>query len=197
MFRGLRAKDMHRTSREFVELPLAEASKLLDSKFHEDRALALLVLVRRFERGSQSEKRLIYELYVRKLARVNNWDLVDSSAHHIVGGWLADRSRAPLTTWAMSEVLWERRVAIIATFHYIRAGGFATTLQIARLLLKDPEDLIHKAVGWMLREVGNRDRNVAERFLKRHYEQMPRTMLRYAIERFPERRRRAYIEGTV
>ena len=197
MFRGLRARDMHRTSREFVELPLGEASKLLDSKFHEDRGLALLILVLRFERGDESQKRAIYELYIRKLDRVNNWDLVDSSADHIVGGWLANRSRTPLTAWAKSDVLWVRRVAIIATLRYIRDGEFDTTLRIARLLLHDPQDLIHKAVGWMLREVGNRDRKAEERFLKRRYKKMPRTMLRYAIERFPEPRRRAYLEGTV
>lgn len=195
VFRGLRAQDMHRLSRELVLLPLREAGKLLDSRFHEDRALVLLVLVLRFEKGGEPERRAIYELYVGKLARVNNWDLVDSSADHIVGGWLAKRSRAPLAAWARSAVLWERRVAIIATYQYIREGEFDATLRIARLLLHDQEDLIHKAVGWMLREVGNRDLEVEEAFLRRHYKKMPRTMLRYAIERFPERQRRAYLQG--
>ena len=197
VFRGLRAREMHRTSREFVELPLGETARLLDSRFHEDRALALLILVLRFETGDEPERRAIYELYVRKLDRVNSWDLVDTSADHIVGGWLAGRSRAPLAAWARSDELWERRVAIIATFHFIRSGEHEPTLHIARLLLQDSEDLIHKAVGWMLREVGNRDRDAEERFLKRHYEKMPRTMLRYAIERFPAGRRRAYLEGRI
>ena len=197
VFRGLRARDMHRAAREFVELPLGEAAKLLDSRFHEDRALALLILVLRFERGGEPERRAVYELYVRKLDRVNNWDLVDSSADHIVGGWLADRSRAPLVAWAKSDDLWERRVAIIATARFIHAGEHEPTLRIARLLLHDDEDLIHKAVGWMLREVGKRDLKTEEGFLKRHYKKMPRTMLRYAIERFSASRRRAYLEGTV
>jgi 3-methyladenine DNA glycosylase AlkD len=128
---------------------------------------------------------------------VNNWDLVDVSAEHIVGGYLWDRSRRPLYRLARSASLWERRIAVLATFHFIRRDDFADTFGITRLLLEDREDLIHKVVGWMLREIGKRDQGAEEGFLAEHYRRMPRTMLRYAIERFPETRRRAYLKGQV
>lgn len=128
---------------------------------------------------------------------VNNWDLVDSSAHKILGDYLHDRSRRLLYRLAKSQDLWERRIAIMSTLAFIKTGDFDDTLQIAEILLKDDQDLIHKAVGWMLREVGNRDRRVEEAFLKEHYQAMPRTMLRYAIEKFPETKRKRYLKGTV
>ena len=139
----------------------------------------------------------IHRLYLKQRRFVNNWDLVDISAPHLLGHYLRDRSKDPLTRLAASNVLWERRMAIIATFHFIKQGDYGETLRVARLLLGDPEDLIHKAVGWMLREVGKRDAAVAEAFLQAHYRNMPRTMLRYAIEKFPEPRRQAYLKGEV
>jgi 3-methyladenine DNA glycosylase AlkD len=140
---------------------------------------------------------LIYDLYLRNTARVNNWDLVDASAEHIVGGYLWGRGRRPLYRLARSGSLWERRISVLATFHYIRRHDFADTLGVARALLQDREDLIHKAVGWMLREVGKRDQPALEAFLREHYRAMPRTMLRYAIERFTEVRRRQFLRGKV
>jgi 3-methyladenine DNA glycosylase AlkD len=127
---------------------------------------------------------------------LNNWDIIDSSAHKIVGPWLQDRDRKPIYDLAKSRSLWDRRIAIISTYYYIRQADFSDTLKLAAQLHDDTEDLIHKAVGWMLREVGNRDRKVEERFLATHYKKMPRTMLRYAIEKFPERQRKAYLNGT-
>ena len=136
-------------------------------------------------------------MYLRSTQRINGWDLVDASAEHIAGAFLWDKDRGPLRRLAKSNNLWDRRIAIMATFHFIKRGEFSETLKIARMLMADREDLIHKAVGWMLREVGNRDLAVEEAFLKAHYQQMPRVMLRYAIEKFPETKRRPYLKGEV
>ena len=197
-FLGVRVPDVRKVAREFRAAPLSAAFALLRSPLHEERLLALLMLVERFTRGSESERARIYEEYRKRIRRfVNNWDLVDSSAREIVGAHLEQRDRAALYELARSSNLWERRVAIIATFWFIKRGSFDDALAIATVLLDDEQDLIHKAVGWMLREVGNRDRGVEERFLRAHYRQMPRTMLRYAIEKFPPRLRRAYLEGAI
>src|SRR5262245_3998514 len=196
-FLGIKATPLRQLAREFRSLPVGEARKLLASAFHEARMLALLVLVRAFEKGDEPSREPIYDLYLANTARVNNWDLVDASAPAIVGGFLAGRDRGPLTRLARSASLWERRIAVVATLHFTRRGDFADTLRLAGLLLEDREDLIHKAVGWMLREVGKRDQAVLEGFLAGHCRRMPRTMLRYAIERFPEGRRRQYLRGEV
>jgi len=175
-----------------------EIGKLLGSPMHEAREVALFIMVGAFKRAKTDEDReRVYRLYLHHLGRVNNWDLVDGSAPTIVGGFLEDKDRAQLYRWAESEDLWERRIAILATYHFIKAGDFKDTLALAKMLRDDSEDLIHKAVGWMLREVGNRDLAVEERFLKTHYKKMPRTMLRYAIEKFPEPRRKAYLDGAI
>lgn len=192
-FLGVTAPDLRRLSREFQAMPLRDVRKLLTSEWHEDRTLALLILVRQYERGDQPARNAIYEAYLRSTRHINNWDLVDCSAAQIVGAHLVDRSRAPLRELAKSSSLWERRIAIIATFHFIRRGEFEETLRIAGMLRNDRHDLIHKAVGWMLREVGSRDRAVEQKFLDRHAASMPRTMLRYAIERFPKALRRRYL----
>jgi 3-methyladenine DNA glycosylase AlkD len=184
--------------REHKEFDLSSAAALLASSVHEERMLALLLLVRRFERSKDAaERRRIYELYLASTAHIDNWDLVDSSAAQIVGGHLRDRDRAPLYALARSPSLWERRIAMIATFFFIRRGDFADALAIAAILKGDLEDLIRKAVGWMLREIGSRDLAAEEAFLKKHYKTMPRTMLRYAIEKFEEPRRQAYLKGTI
>ena len=151
---------------------------------------ALLILVRRYRK----EPEAVYALYLRNTARINNWDLVDSSAPHIAGAHLETRDRAPLYALARSASLWERRIAVIATQYFIRRGDFADALAIVTILLDDPHDLIHKAAGWMLREIADRDRGAAEEFLKEHAPRMPRTMLRYAIEKFPEPLRRRYLD---
>ncbi len=196
-FIGIRVPVLRKVAREHRLLDLKDVKSVLQSPIHEERLLALLVLVLQFEKGDAATRKAVYDFYIEHLTHVNNWDLVDSSAHQIVGGHLRDRSRRPLYRWAKSNDLWERRVSIIATYAFIKDNDFDDTLAIAELLLHDDHDLIHKAVGWMLREVGNRDRAVEESFLKEHYHGMPRTMLRYAIERFPERRRKAYLNGTV
>jgi len=195
-FLGIRVPTLRRLAREFRAAPVTVALALLRSPLHEERLLALLILVASFERGTAAEQRRIYEQYLKHVPKhVNNWDLVDSSAPYIVGAHLMDRDRGVLHELARSPHLWSRRVAIIATFWLIKKGSFEDA--IAEQLLADREDLIHKATGWMLREIGNRDRAVAERFLRRHCREMPRTMLRYAIEKFPERLRRAYLDGTI
>jgi 3-methyladenine DNA glycosylase AlkD len=170
---------------------------LLRSPIHEERALALLLLVQAFGRADEAGRRTIYETYLAHTRDINNWDLVDLSAGAIVGGWLEGRSRAPLSRLARSAWLWERRIAIVATFHFIRRGELDETFRIADLLLQDSHDLIHKAVGWMLREAGKRDGPALREFLRDRYRTMPRTMLRYAIERFPEAERRRYLKGEV
>jgi len=196
-FRGIRVPVLRGMSRKYRDLPLTEAGRLLQSAFHEDRLLALLILIRHYYRGNQAVRDKIHRFYLEHSRFVNNWDLVDASAPHLVGHYLVDRHHGILTRLAASGNLWERRMAIIATFPFIKQNNYEETLRIARVLLGDPEDLIHKAVGWMLREVEKRDQAVAEAFLQKHYRKMPRTMLRYAIERLPEARRQAYLKGTV
>jgi 3-methyladenine DNA glycosylase AlkD len=156
----------------------------------------VLLLVNAYERGDERQKDRIHRAYLKNAKRVNNWDLVDSSAPQIVGAHLTPSNVQVLVDLGKSKNLWERRIAIIATQHFIRHKEFRPTLTIAALLIDDREDLIHKAVGWMLREVGNRDRTILDSFLSRHYQSMPRTMLRYAIERHPESLRKAYLTGT-
>ena len=196
LFRGIRVPQIRRLAANHP-LPLEQAERLLHSAYHEDRLLALLILVRKFAKADEAGQAAIYALYLRSTRYINNWDLVDVSAEHIVGAYLSNKSQEPLDHLARSRTIWERRIAILATFHFIRRGNFDATLRIAGILLTDKEDLIHKAVGWMLREVGKRDIQKEEAFLGAHYRQMPRTMLRYAIERFPEEKRRSYLKGTV
>jgi 3-methyladenine DNA glycosylase AlkD len=184
-------------AKELKATPIDDVLQLLQSPIHEDRSLALLILVHAFTKDDAATKKKIYEAYLAHTDFINNWDLVDVSAPHIVGAYLKDKSRKPLYKLAKSNSLWERRISIIATQHFIRQNDFADTLQIAKLLLHDQHDLIHKAVGWMLREIGNRDLATEEAFLQVHYRMMPRTLLRYAIEKFPEAKRQAYLKGTI
>lgn len=194
VFLGLRVPALRELVREYRgSVPLEEAGRLLESGYHEARLLALLLLADRFARGETAEQERIYRLYLSRTDRINNWDLVDASAEHIVGGWLFARDRGPLYRLVQSPSLWERRIAIIATFHFIRRNDLADTLRLAELLLRDGHDLMHKATGWMLRETGKRDLAALEGFLDRHAAGMPRTMLRYAIEKFPEPRRLHYL----
>lgn len=192
-FLGVTVPDQRRVAREFAALPPAQVTTLLHSPWHEERLTALLILVRQYERGDATTRQAVHDLYLANLDRVNNWDLVDSSAAQVVGAHLRRGKRSLLRELAQSPDLWRRRVAIIATLAFIREGDFADTLTIARLLLRDEHDLIHKAVGWMLREVGNRDRDALLGFLDRHAAVMPRTMLRYAIEKFPAPLRAKYM----
>lgn len=195
LFRGIRVPVLRSLAKRYALLPVSEARKLLHSRYHEDRLLALLILVRLFAKGDERAREEIYTLYLENVRYINNWDLVDSSAEHIVGGYLRDGSKEPLRRLARSHDLWERRIAIIATFHYIKRGSFETALEIAAMLLGDRHDLIHKAVGWMLREIGKRDRAAEDAFLVEHCRRMPRTALRYAIERHPEPERLRFLSG--
>jgi 3-methyladenine DNA glycosylase AlkD len=194
-FLGIRIPPLRALVREYRGVPVDEAAALLRSPWHEARLLALLLLVDAYARGGAETREAIYRLYLESTAYINNWDLVDSSAPHIIGAHLEGRDRSVLDRLARSESLWERRIAILATQHFIRRGDFGTTLHIAERLVDDRHDLIHKAVGWMLREVSNRDRETAETFLRRHHTTMPRTMLRYAIEKFPPDLRQRYLRG--
>lgn len=197
IFIGVVVPNIRKICKKYQELSFKEIIKLLKSAIHEERLLALLILVLQYEKGDEKAKKSIYDIYMKNTKYINNWDLIDLSAHRIVGPYLLQKSKEPLVKFARSRSLWERRIAIISTFEYIRDGSFDTALQIARLLVEDTEDLIRKAVGWMLREMGKRDVKVEEKFLKKHYKKMPRTMLRYAIERFPEQKRKAYLTSSV
>jgi 3-methyladenine DNA glycosylase AlkD len=190
---GVRVPAVRRVAKEFKGLSLGEVERLLHSKIHEERLAALVIMVLQAEKGGEAARRAIYELYLANTRHINNWDLVDISAPHLVGAYLAKRDRRPLYRLAKSAWLWDRRISILATHHFIRHGEFDDTLRIAEMLLGDRENLIHKAVGWMLREAGKRDVATLKGFLDRHACIMPRTMLRYAIERFPEPQRRAYL----
>jgi len=193
MFIGVRVPAIRQLMKEFQDADEGSVLKMLDSAIHEERLLALLILVRQFEKGTPKERARIYRFYLAHTDRINNWDLVDLSAPGIVGGYLLERSRRPLYRLVNEKSLWERRIAILATFTFIRRKEFTDALAIADLLLHDHHDLIHKAVGWMLREVGKRDQAILEAFLATRCRQMPRTMLRYAIEKFPEAKRQRYL----
>ena len=183
-FHGIRVPVLRKLVKTYLDIELNQVQSLLESTYHEERLLALLLLVAKFERGNKKEQTTIYKLYLGNTAFINNWDLVDCSAHKIVGPYLNDKSKQVLYKLSKSENLWERRIAIMSTYHFIKQGKFDETLKISAVLLNDEHDLIHKAVGWMLREVGNRNREAEKAFLKTHYKTMPRTMLRYAIEKF-------------
>jgi 3-methyladenine DNA glycosylase AlkD len=195
VFAGVKVPKIRKLVREVWTAEESVVRSLLASAIHEARLLALLILVRQFEKGTEADRARIFRLYLASTSRINNWDLVDLSAPNIVGGYLVDRSRRPLYRLAGSKSLWERRIAILATFAFIRRHEFDGTLAIADRLLDDREDLIHKAVGWMLREIGKRDLSVLETFLQPRLTVMPRTMLRYAIERFPEAKRQNYLRA--
>jgi len=196
-FLGIRVPVLRQRAKEFINTPLPEILRVLNSSIHEERLLALFMLVYKFSKGPPHERKEIYELFLKNTKYINNWDLVDSSAGPIVGAYLADKDKQPIYRMAKSINLWERRIAIMSTFPMIRANDFTTTLNVSQVLLKDEEDLIHKAVGWMLREIGKRDLSVEEEFLKKHYKDMPRTILRYAIEKLPNKERKRYLMGLV
>lgn len=192
-FLGIRMPILRKLVREYRSAPVPIAVRLLKSPWHEVRLFALLLMVEHFTRGDTKAKRLVFKTYMANRKNVNNWDLVDLSAPYISGPWLFDHNRSCLYSLVKSSRLWDRRIAILSTFFFIRRNDFKDTLRLAVTLLDDNEDLMHKAVGWMLREVGKRDVAVLKRFLDTHADKMPRTMLRYAIERFPQAVRRYYM----
>ncbi len=198
VFAGITVPVIRKLLRKYRDIPLGETVKLLQSPVHEERLLSLFILVEKCRRGDDATRKRIYGLYRKNTRFINNWDLVDLSAEHIVGATLDGTDRAPLYRLARSKSLWERRIAILATFYDIKRGIPDHTLALADILLSDRHDLIHKAVGWMLREVGKRcSPDTLREFLRPRYRSMPRTMLRYAIERFPASERRAYLAGTM
>lgn len=196
LFLGIRVPTLRRVAADYRNLDLEVLRAVLRSEFHEVRLLALLILVDKYKKStSKRERGEIYRAYLSNTVYVNNWDLVDLSCGRIVGAHLYERSREPLYRLARSESLWERRIGIVSTSYFIGKNDFEDTISLAEILLDDKEDLMHKASGWMLREVGKRDRRVLDRFLDIHCVEMPRTMLRYALEHHPPGKRKAYMAG--
>ena len=191
VFLGIVIPEVRKLVKKYSNLKIKEIIKLLHSKIHEERLIALLIMVKKFQTEENKEK--IYNLYLKNTKYINNWDLVDLSADKIVGDYLLNKPKSILYKLARSKSIWERRISIIATFNFIKENKFKETLKIAKILLNDEHDLIHKAVGWMLREIGKRDLKIEESFLRKYCKKMPRTMLRYAIEKFPEKKRKQYL----
>ena len=196
IFAGIKVPVSRKIAKQFKDLSLNDLSKIIKSKIHEERLIALFILVDKMKKPDEKEKEKIYKFYLKNLKYVNNWDLVDLSAEKIIGDYLFDKKKELLFKLAKGN-LWERRISVMSTFNFIKKKDYSTTLKICKLLLNDKEDLIHKATGWMLREIGNRDLKREEGFLKLHYRNMPRTMLRYAIEKFPEKKRKSYLLGKI
>jgi len=194
-FLGITVPQTRTVAKKYWQLPLAEVLQLLQSAFHEERLAALLILVLQYQKGDEKQRKKIFQAYLENTQWINNWDLVDLTADRIVGAYLADKPKDLLFKLAQSKLLWERRIAMLATFHEIKNGRSEIALAIAEKLLGDQEDLMHKAVGWMLREVGKRcSQEEEEKFLQKYIKVMPRTTLRYAIERFEEGKRLRYLK---
>ena len=193
IFLGVTVPQIRKTVAPYKMLPLEEIKKLLNSKFHECRFAALVLLVHQFERGDDSLQEKIYNFYLSNTQNINNWDLVDLSAHKIVGVWLIEKDRSRLYDLAKSNWLWDQRIAIVATFAFIRKNDFDDILRLSAYFLTHSHHLIHKACGWMLREVGKRDIATLQQFLDKHASQMPRVMLRYSIEKLSEEERKTYL----
>ena len=195
VFLGISVPDQRKVAGKFKVLSLSQTAKLLKSRVHEHRLTALLILVGQFQKAEGKKKKQIFDLYLKNYKYINNWDLVDLSAPKIVGAYLLEKpeKRKILYRLARSKNLWKKRIAMLSTYTFIKNSQFKDTLKIAEILLNDKHNLIHKAVGWMLREIGKIDQNIEELFLKKHYKTMPRTMLRYAIERFNEKKRKFYL----
>lgn len=197
VFAGIKVPVQRDIAKKYYHLSLLDLKSTLSSKIHEERLTSLFILINKFKKADEGEKKKIVDFYLSNRRYVNNWDLVDISAPKILGEYLFEKDRSILFTFVKSKNLWERRIAIIATMNFIKKGDFVTTFILSEKLLNDKEDLIHKAVGWMLREIGNKDIQAEEDFLIEHYKVMPRTMLRYAIEKFPEQKRKSYLQGKI
>ena len=198
IFLGVRAPKIRLIAKKHIDISIADMKTLIQSKYHEERLLGLIILVNKYSKNRDKKTRnQLYKIYVSSFKYINNWDLVDVTCPHVIGKHLMDKDRSILYAWAKTEDLWTKRIAIVSTHCFIRKNELKDTFKIAEILLHDTHDLIHKAVGWMLREAGKRDIEKEEDFLKKHYRTMPRTMLRYAIERFPEPKRQKYLKGTI
>ncbi len=198
IFLGVRTPQIRSIAKKNISISTTEMKTLIKSKYHEERLLGLIILANKYSKDKDEKVRnQLYKIYVSSFKYVNNWDLVDVTCPHVVGKHLMDKERSILYSWARSEDLWTKRIAIVSTHWFIRKNDLDDTFKIAEILLNDEHDLIHKAVGWMLREAGKRDLEKEEIFLKKHYKNMPRTMLRYSIEKFPEPKRQKYLKGTI
>jgi 3-methyladenine DNA glycosylase AlkD len=197
IFLGIMVPVSRSLAKKYRDLTFKEIKTLLYSVYHEERLIALMILCEQFRKGDEKIKEDVFTFYHLHRAKINNWDLVDLTAHKISGAYLLGKDKSLLYKLAGSKNIWERRIAVISTFFFIKNNDFNDALCIAQLLLLDNHDLIHKAVGWMLREIGKRDFNTEEGFLLKNYKSMPRTMLRYAIEKFPESKRLAYLKGKI
>ncbi len=194
-FLGVPVPIIRKVAVQNIDLPLTKVVPLLTSGFHEERMLALIIMLNQFKVADDNYREAIFETYLENIKFVNSWDLVDTSAPGLVGNYLEHKDRDLLHQWSRSENMWKRRIAIVSTLHFIRKKDYDDALNIANTLRHDREDLIQKAVGWMLREIGKRNMRKEETFLKQNYKSMPRTMLRYAIEKFPEKERQLYLKG--
>ncbi len=197
VFYGIKVPGQRKIAKQFKDLSTTALKSLINSKIHEERLIASLILVDQYKKGDEKKKKLILNFYLRNIKGINNWDLVDLSAPQIIGEHLLDKEKDLIYKFAHSKDIWEKRIAVLSTFTFIKNHFFEDTLNISEILLNDKHDLIHKAVGWMLREVGKRDLEIEEEFLLKCYKTMPRTMLRYAIEKFPEKKRKDYLEGRI
>jgi 3-methyladenine DNA glycosylase AlkD len=196
IFIGVTIPNIRTIAKKYANIPLNTIQQLLNNPVHELRVTGVIILVNKFKKATEAEREKIYNFYIKNFKNINNWDLVDLSCHHIVGEFLLDKQekRKILYEWAKSNDLWTKRIAVISTFDFIRNKQFDECLHIAELLLNDKHDLIHKAVGWMLRETGKRNQEVEEKFLRKHYKKMPRTMLRYSIEKFDKNKKAFYMK---
>ncbi len=197
VFIGVKVPQIRKVAKRYINLSLLEIKKLLYSRIHEERLCGFLIMVDKFTKSSDTEKKKIFDFYIKNARRANNWDLVDLSCHKIVGEYLLKRDKKILYKFAVSKNLWQRRISVISTFYFIKNKKYKDSFKLAKILMDDKHDLIHKAVGWMLREVGNRNLFEEEKFLKKYYKKMPRTMLRYAIEKFEENKRIAYLKNKI
>ncbi|UCH81335.1 MAG: DNA alkylation repair protein [Nitrospiraceae bacterium] len=197
LFLGIKVPEQRKIAKKYATLTLRELQELLSSKYHEHRLTSLLILVIKYSESDETGKKELSDFYLKNTMHINNWDLVDVSADKILGQYLFERERKILFGLARSDNLWERRIAVMATFHFIKNNDYKDSLKISEILIADRHDLIHKAVGWLLREIGKRNLLIEEEFLKRHYKKMPRTMLRYAIEKFDHEKRRTYLNNLV
>ena len=198
IFLGVRAPKIRLIAKKHIDISITDMKTLIQSKYHEERFLGLIILVKKYAKSKdKKDTKKLYDIYVSSFKHINNWDLVDVTCPHVIGKHLMDKDRSILYTWAKSDNLWTKRIAIVSTHCFIRKNDLEDTFKISKILLYDEHDLIHKAVGWMLREAGKKDLKREETFLKKHYKTMPRTMLRYSIEKFPETKRQKYLKGTI
>ncbi len=195
-FLGINTPVIRQLAKEAINLKETDLCKFIKSKYHEERLLGLITLCQKYQKAKdQDTQAALYELYCRHFPYINNWDLVDVTCPHIIGKHLMDKDRSVLVEWAKSDDLWIKRIAMVSNWWFIRHGDLRSVFTISKILLKDEHDLIHKAVGWMLREAAKKDQQKVEKFIQKHYHQMPRTALRYAIERFDKKKRLRYLKG--